>query len=638
MDLKSIKSFSGTVLCICLLLGLTEGAYAVPEKPAYECGSISYTDSVGRELFEIPGRGTVTAKITVKGKSDLAEELMFALFLYSDDKLSGAAVDRKQVNDSTEFSASVEIPNGASKCELTAVLWDGMYGMKPICASGLFPGGSNLLRGLKINGADVEGFNPDVHEYTYPISGLSKEKPIVSAESMNGSAKIGYYAQGKFPGKTVVRVLPADGGEPSYYTINYVADRSLAGDAKVISPSGSIYGSFEIGKNFHESDGGDVKDPNRSAENGALGSKVYWDREQPAIVANGYTNEVRTISPQYKFLQGCDYIMCTASMANRSDNGYYRTFKIYRSADIYVLATNSFGSCEGWECTRDTANPPVSVQRDTDDYLTYCAKKHFEVTNSDVGLEVGVPKELTYNISSSGQAFSSVSLVVIDYDGYDSLPDNESTEDLEPPVRPDPKTGADGVQVVKTENGVTENLSGAPTDVSHELAQYTAESGSGSLIGFDRGSSANYPDYNNIFDVSEDSMFILGSDYIKTALQNSGKWLNRASNGWETSFMLYEPATVYCFGRTGNSTAAAEYGWEFEEKTDGEPAYMRFRAKSNNDSDAVVSFVHRISKHFNGDKYYGEHVVINKELLYPVNGAGDSAGEWLFVIVYDSQH
>ena len=106
-------------------------------------------------------------------------------------------------------------------------------------------------------------------------------------------------------------------------------------------------------------------------------------------------------------------------------------------------------------------------------------------------------------------------------------------------------------------------LAGAPTEVSKNLTPYTDENPSdGSIIMFDRGRHASYPDYNNIKEIAADYSFIIGCDYIGQPAQGNSP-SHRASAGYETSFKLYEGATVYVFTSTGNSDKAAENSWTY---------------------------------------------------------------------------
>ena len=365
----------------------------------------------------------------------------------------------------------------------------------------------------------------------------------------------------------------------------------------------------------------------------SYGSKLFPNRTQPAN-SGAYTNEVVSISSDYDFLLGSDYVMsCLAGWDERANNGFETEFKLYKDATVYLFATTADeakAAENGWTMRKvtDNANAFMTIQRDQTDYMKYVLSKRF----TDVDRMNGTRVEMTKEMLVSGNS-SSTNFTVIDYNN-NTIP----ADILEPEPGSEPeltsKSGADSVKIAKTNNdGTEEILAGAPTEVSKNLTPYTDENPSdGSIIMFDRGRHASYPDYNNIKEIAADYSFIIGCDYIGQPAQGNSP-SHRASAGYETSFKLYEGATVYVFTSTGNSDKAAENSWTYLESGNDLP-FMKLRTKPNDATDAVVGLTSVMSKHFDGAES-GETVVIPKELLYRTGGDENSSGFTLFVIKYD---
>ena len=648
--MKNFKTFLCLMLSFSMLLCIMPAVYADADS-AYQCGAISYTDSQGQSVNALKGGEILKANIAIRLPSGTSETLMFVMLLYKNNKLIGSDCESKTVTGGAEFSAQLSIPESTEGCKVVSLLWDNAVNMRAVCAASVFPGGTNVLRDLRINGATIDGFDPHVTEYTFTVSGSETVKPVLEAEAADSASKITYIGTKDFPGKTVIQLEAADGSGTVSYTVNYTSAKRLAANATIVAPDGSNYGTFEVGNNLSVGDGGDVLDTSRTVENGRLGSKLHWDRNQPQN-AEGYTNEVRGISDKYKFLLGSDYVMSTAENSKRANNGYQTKFTIYRSATIYVFA-EAAQECEGWTLDRaGSSDIFMLVHNNTDNRLRAVTSKYFEVTDSSSGLNIDVPLETMFSGSSNG-----IYMIAIDYDGYTTISDKEQNIDPSPTSTPTPtgptstptptgptstptpteKSGADSVKIAKTEDGVETVLSGAPTAVSKNLTAYSeTEPSEGSKILFDRAinGNADYPDYNKIKDVAEGYKFILGCDYIGSPAQGYNP-SHRASAGYETSFKLYEGATVYAFTNTGNQDMAAANGWTYIYTQTSEPI-MRLRVKMNADNDAVTNITCAIYKHFDGSTD-GETVVIPKEMLYPTGGSEGSAGNALFVIYYDSQ-
>lgn len=627
--MKRFRHYLAVMLCISMLFCIMPAVNAATDTD-YICSTVRFTDGSGNALTSITA-GTLKASMTVKPNTDAPDSLVFALLLYSDNKLIASDSMTRSVSGGAEFSAQVTVPDSASDCKAVAVLWNSVNDMRAICAAAVFPGGVNLLRGLTVDGNTITGFDSAVNEYTVTVEGDASVKPVINAETANNASIVKYIGNKAFPGKTIVELALADGSNTTTYTVNYKNKTELAANAHIVNPTGGNYGTFDIGKNLNTGDGGNVKDSSRTVENGRLGSRLHWDRNQPANYNNGYTNEVRGISEDYKFLLGSDYLMSTAEASRRADIGYQTCFTLYRSATLYVLSSEAT-TAEGWDLQKNTQTPFMTVQNDSERKLTNLSTKHFEVSDTSAGLDITIPAETMYSVNSGGKKSGGVSITAIVYDGYTTIGDNE--QDISPEPSDKPKSGADSVKIAKTnDDGTEEILAGAPTEVSKNLTPYTDENPSdGSIIMFDRGRHASYPDYNNIKEIAADYSFIIGCDYIGQPAQGDSP-SHRASAGYETSFKLYEGATVYVFTSTGNSDKAAENSWTYLESGNDLP-FMKLRTKPTEEGDAVVGLTSVMSKHFDGAES-GETVVIPKELLYRTGGDVNSSGFTLFVIKYD---
>ena len=606
---------------------------------SYRCGAIAYTNSAGAAVTGLPAGGALHATITAEPETETSAPLLFAMLLYRNGTLADAACDQKTVSGSTTFHAQLQIPDSIAGLSVVTVLWDSAVAMKPVCAASVFPGKQALLRDLKVNGTSIEGFAPNVMEYTYTVAVDETAKPVLEASAMDQGAKISYIGTNAFPGKTTVVVSSPDGSGKAVYTVNYKPAKAPAANARVLKPDGGEYGAFEVGTNLNTGDGGALTDPSRTPESGRLGSRVHWDRNYPLNVAVGYTNEVRGISDAYQYLLGGAYLMGTAAEDCRANSGYKTLVTLYRGTTLRVV-TGSATECSGWELETNSAGH-LLVRNNIDRVLSRMSSKHFEVPNSSAGLLVEIPLETMYAVNAAGNKVSDPALVLLEYDGYTTMPENEKEGEIPDPDDPEPpppeeKNGADSVKVAKTENGIESILAGSPTAVGVLELYDPADPDKGSLILYDRQTNDDYKDYNKVKDVrSQLAPYIEGADYIGCAAQNdANNGYHRQSGGYETSFKLYEGAWVmaFCSSENVNTAAIMENDWTYN-KADGDP-WCRIRRAPGELSWAVDSLSHMMYKHFDGDKD-GETVAVPREMFYPANGGPDSAGVSFIAIVYD---
>lgn len=606
-----------------MLLCIMPGILAQPAA-AYRCGQVLYTDSAGKPVTSLSGGAVLNASVTATPESGSAGKLMFAMLLYKNGTLTDVSSESKEVASETTFNAQLTIPSSTDGLSVVSVLWDNAVDMGAVCAASTLPSNNTALRGLKVNGAPLEGFESGKTSYTYEVSISETVKPTVTAIPADQGATVKYFGGKTFPGKTTVEVTSADGSSTAVYTVNYTTDKPGARGAKILNPDGTQYGAYDIGKNLHESDGGDINDADRLGDPSRLGSRVHWDRDWP--VKAGYTNELRTISGAYKYLIGSDYIMSTAAEDRRANNGYATVVTLMRGAKLYVFADNA-DTCDGW--TRKVNNDGFMTFRNNEDrIMRKLSTAHFDVANPDSGLEIKFPLETMSELNpNNGQIMSGPCLTVIEYDPYTTLPDNE--EDGGEPVDPSPgpddptppveKSGVDSVEMPMYNGSIPSDVlrknftdrTYKPDKVMFEGTEYIL----GSQLHFWRDRPANATYTNDIVSAAPEISWLYGSDYIMCPPGPDDKGT--------VKFKLYEPATVAVVTGTGLDGAAAEAdGWTYKTKSEG---YM---IAQNNETRVLGKLAY---KHFDGAAS-GEQIEVPESWL---KANGSQTGVYLVLIHYD---
>ena len=628
--MRKLRHYLSVFLCVSVLFCVLPAANAAAYED-YTCSAIRYTDDNGNMLTSVVA-GTLKASISAKPNNGALGKLVFAMMLYSNNKLIASDCETKTINGETEFNAQVTVPADAENCKAISVLWNSVDEMRAVCAAGVIPGGTNLISGLTVDGSTLEEFNPDIKEYNVTVAKDEINKPVIDAKSFNSAAAIKFIGDKSFPGKTAVEVAAADGSGVSTYTIKYVAAPEPAADACILKPDGDIYGSFEVGKNLNVGDGGELTDLSRTPESGKLGSKVHWDRTQPVNASTGYTNEVRSVADEYKFVLGSDYLMCTAGMTVRAAQGYQTRVRLYRSATLYVFSSEAT-SASGWDLKQGSNF--MTIQNDNPRPMTYVSSKHIEVDDVNAGTDVAIPLETMYSVRNGGKV-GGVNITAIIYDGYETIGDNETdTEPTEPdppePIEPEePEEPADAGGLKYTKNGAVYNVidltTGKEPTVMHGFKVKTDDT-YGSKLFSNRAQPVN-PDTgytNEIVSISSDYDFLLGSDYIMSCL---GGWSERADSGLETEFILYKDATVYIFSSEVNLAAAEQNGWTVRSAAGESDVFMWIQC----DTRGYMGYV--LTKKFTDvDKISGADVVLTKEMLYT---PGKRAGVNFTAIDYEN--
>ena len=637
--MKKLRYYICMVLCVSMLFCVIPLSGAASSED-YTLGMMRYTDATGNPVTAI-SPGVLKVSMPVKPNHAAAGDLVFAMILYSGNKMVDSDCTVYQKSDLTsgkELIAQLNVPDGITDARAVTILWNDLKNMKAVCAAGVFPRGENILRRLTVGGAAPEGFQPSVKEYEQYVPIDAKEKPAVLAEAANNASNVKYIGNNSFPGKTQIELTAPDGSAISVYTVTYKTEKSLASGARVVKANGETYVTQDVGKNLHPGDGGDVKDPNRTAENGKLGSRVHWDRAQPANINTGYTNEVRSIADEYKFVEGSDYLMCTAEAGQRANNGYQNYVRLYRSATLYVFSGGAVAA-DGWELKKGSS-PFMVVRNDTTRNLGYVSSRHIEVDNAAAGIDVAIPCETMYNINGNGAKTGEVSITAIVYDPYEKIGDNEvdttpgpnptepppptatpaptdtpsPTEPPQPTSAPEPvkkvtftkweDTNNDGIEE-ETPLTIIDQSTSKETEISGDF-KVKSEDSYGSKVFPNRTQPVNDKYTNEVVRIVSDYDFLLGSDYVRSCLAESNL---RAPGGVETSFMIYKDTTVYVFAGGVNEEAALENGWTVRTTDINEP-YMVIRRDWTDHMTCVMA-----KKFENVDQTYGTKVVINRQML-----------------------
>ncbi len=615
--MRIIKILLSMMLCVCMLASLVPSVFAA-ETVTFESTPVINYSKTALTAGEI--KATVTATPT-----NGTATLMLAMMLYKNNKLIDAAGETKTVTSSDKtLTATMNISTVEAGMELKTVLWNNIDSMKPLCAASIFPDGGNELRKLTVDGAEVSGFTPEKTQYTYVVANDATAKPELTFDTMDGGAKTVWQGNKSFPGKTEVKVTAAKGGEPKTYTVNYKTAEDLTKNCALANESdGSQVVAYALGKNFNAGDGGSL---NAAAGTREFGSKVISDRNQPANATTGYANEVREIPAKYSHLVGCDYMMDIAGNSaitvHQESQGVRREFTLYRDATVYVFS-NWGTATDGWDFVSESSG--VKVRVDTEQNLAKVSSKHFDVTDTVNGLKVEVPTSTAYAVKSDGSKQSHISLIVIDYDGYETMSDKETDTSApsggsgdgggttQPPVVE--KSGADSL--VYKKNDVKQNIMINGTTTPPDVCR--AEEGNGLAIGSasttgsrivpNRAYPVNTTYRNQVEGLHSDYSFLIGKDYVMSTL---GDWSERAENGYETSFKIYQDTTVYMFVAYVNKDIAEANGWTV--RNVGNAMTLQMNATY------TMSYV-LTQKFTTSDKVNGLEVVLTKEMLAPASGS-----------------
>ena len=359
--MKMLKRVLAALLAVCMLSGLlTAAAFAESD---YKTGRIAFFKD-GTEVSDFAAGDIITAKVKVKSATS-TDSLMFMLMLYQDDMLYDMAFDNKPAAASAvEYSAELEIPDNTDNLELTAVLWDNLKDMNAICSSSILPVTNIKLLELSVNGEPIEGFSPDVTEYTIEIPADTTELPKIEYKAVDNGVKVSITDPSTFPGQSIVTVTaPGTSDESTVYTINYSAP--LVSNITAVSSEADI-ANFQYGTNFD------------------LGTKLF-----PNYTAPGAVN----VTEVHDSIKGLDYITSEAGSytngkstwnigSNDPKKAWYK-FTLGRPATLIFLKQNQnsfpdFLLDDGWEKHYDSSVVLAKTTAPFSTAFTVTYEKHFE--------------------------------------------------------------------------------------------------------------------------------------------------------------------------------------------------------------------------------------------------------------------
>ena len=417
------RKLLSAVLALCMVLGsMTAFAAEIPEA-TYDCSAITF--SYGTEAASaLQGGKTLTANVSVS-KTGGEQNLTFAMFLYKNNKPVDADISTKAVDsEKVDFSVSIDTPSDISGCSVVVFMWDSLKTMKAICNSALFPEGSTKLSYLSVDGAPLKGFSPDVYEYTYEVESERVDAPVITAKTFDGSAVATIVAPTDFPGKTVVKVSHP-GGASSEYVVRYKA----SGITQFVTDLTNCYDN----KLPEEFGGGDVTHKAQYLpESLKVGEVCYLQRN--------YT--IATVNDDR--ILGKDRIIQSYSLTHENNGGSPNDVKTFQSTDVYPWinftllrgATVRVLLCVNTQSSKLTSiGFTEEVSTNANGFFNvmvgsanrahkYMYSKHF-----NAGERVVIP--------NVGEGNNSVYSVVVDYDPFGYVPDEDEPVVPDTPVVPD---------------------------------------------------------------------------------------------------------------------------------------------------------------------------------------------------------
>lgn len=132
-----------------------------------------------------------------------------------------------------------------------------------------------------------------------------------------------------------------------------------------------------------------------------MGSQIAYDRSYPQTET--YPNDLKSVSDEYSFLLGSEYIMSAGEGTNRAANGYETSFRLYRDATVIVFeagAANASKARElGWEYS-ESSTPYMVFYLDNLKNATQKMQKHFTVSDKENGDTITIPREMLFTTES----------------------------------------------------------------------------------------------------------------------------------------------------------------------------------------------------------------------------------------------
>lgn len=302
------------LLAVCMILS-TCLITAFAEEP-YEYSRIAYYNG-GAEVTELTA-GETTAKVKVKSESN-TEPLYFAAILYKNNKIVAAGADETPdalSSSAVTYEATLTIPDDVTGLKLVTILWNNLKDMQPVCTSSIVPSSDARLLALSADGTEVEGFSPDVFEYTMTVDPAQVNAPYIRYKAADGGAKVTITDAKKFPGESIVEVTSADGSTTNTYKITYEPSEELLEITEKNVPESAAY--------------------------------QYCHDLQP-YSSNVVANREAPITHVDESFLGLDYISCGFT----TNAEHYIKFITRRGATIHALARPSSGNKDSFFPTSD---------------------------------------------------------------------------------------------------------------------------------------------------------------------------------------------------------------------------------------------------------------------------------------------
>lgn len=130
----------------------------------------------------------------------------------------------------------------ASQSTFTKVAEVKIYASEPAAAS------DDTLDDLRIDGASIEGFDPQTNTYTAALPELAESYPVISAYATDSAASVDVkQATRDNGGKATVTVTSADGSSSDTYTVEFTGDLVSLDGLRVVPPTKTDY---KVGESF----------------------------------------------------------------------------------------------------------------------------------------------------------------------------------------------------------------------------------------------------------------------------------------------------------------------------------------------------------------------------------------------------
>ena len=354
---------------------------------------VTYTDSLGTEINEVPLNAPVKAVLNLKELRD-EDNITFVTALYNDGFMIDKVSSKKQGNE-TSLTNTLNITlSDVSKAKIKSfILTDYKDGKNVINCSELASSNNNL-KGIWFNNSLMAGFNKSVLNYklNIPASVLNYPEFIIKTEDSGVKTEVTYPA--KLSGTVSVKTT-ANNSESKTYNVEF--ERK---EAEIKNIDMDYDGKeFKIYEN--------IQQPVFDGESGIIANCI--NPINPIIGQNyiiGTLDEqliggtlialpYRSVDPQEAY---------SKNMLNYLDKTGFITFDINRSATVYVSwtkqdATPAWIGNEGFEDISSNVTNTILTADNSNTTMKYMYKKHFEVpewSETPVAVPLGATDKFGY--------------------------------------------------------------------------------------------------------------------------------------------------------------------------------------------------------------------------------------------------